>query len=134
MIKQIAHICINTSDLQKTHHFYTEVLGLKEAFMFERKGAPFGYYFALGNNTFIEVFKGEPMGEGKIKHVAIEVEDMDGFIERIRSHGVKLGDKKRGSDRTWQAWLADPNGVRIELHEYTDESRQFKGGTCTVNW
>jgi catechol 2,3-dioxygenase-like lactoylglutathione lyase family enzyme len=134
MIKQIAHLCIHTSDLQKTQHFYTEVLGLKVAFQFERKGEPFGYYFALGGNTFIEVFKGDPGAAGTIRHVAIEVEDMDGMIKRVRSHGVKIGEKKQGADHTWQVWLADPNGVQIEFHEYTPESMQFKGGTCVVNW
>jgi catechol 2,3-dioxygenase-like lactoylglutathione lyase family enzyme len=134
MIKQIAHICIHAADLQKTHHFYTEVLGLKVAFTFERKGEPFGYYFALGNNTFVEVFKGEPGGSGGIKHLAIEVEDMDGMIKRIRGYGVEIGEKKQGADHTWQVWLSDPNGTRIEFHEYTNESMQFKGGTCVVNW
>jgi len=134
MIRQIAHVCIHTTDLQKTHRFYTEVLGLKEAFRFERKGEIFGYYFAMGNRTFLEVFQGEPGGTGGIKHLAIEVDDMDGMIVRLRGHGVEIGEKKRGADRTWQVWLNDPNGVRIEFHEYTDESLQFRGGTCVANW
>jgi predicted enzyme related to lactoylglutathione lyase len=29
-----------------------------------------------------------------------------------------------GSDGSWQAWLADPDGNRIELHMYTPESKQ----------
>lgn len=133
MIKQLAHVCIHTTDLQKTHHFYTVVLGLKEAFRFVSKDEPFGYYFALGSNTFIEVFKGDPGGVGAIKHLAIEVEDMDDMIRRVRDHGVEIGEKKRGADRTWQVWVSDPNGVRIEFQEYTAESMQFKGGICEKN-
>ena len=29
-----------------------------------------------------------------------------------------------GADHSWQAWLADPDGNRIELHQYTPESKQ----------
>ncbi len=106
---------------------------MKVAFRFERNGELFGYYFAMGNNTFVEVFKGDPGGSGGIKHLAIEVEDMDGMIARVKSHGVEIGGKEQGADRTWQVWLSDPNGVKIEFHEYTTESMQFKGGTCVVN-
>ncbi len=29
-----------------------------------------------------------------------------------------------GSDHSWQAWLSDPDGNRVELHQYTPESWQ----------
>jgi hypothetical protein len=37
-----------------------------------------------------------------------------------------VGEVKMGSDHSWQAWLADPDGNRIELHAYTPESNQVK--------
>ena len=134
MIKQLAHICIHTTDLEKTLGFYTEVLGLEKGFDFERKGACFGYYLKLGATTFIEVFPGEPGAVGNINHVAIEVEDMDGLIARLREHGVEVGEKTLGADHSWQVWITDPNGIRIEFHEYTDQSMQRVGGTCVVDW
>ena len=132
MIKQLAHICIRSTDLEKTAWFYTEVLGLEKAFDFERDGKAFGFYIHLGNNTFVEVFEGDPGTEGNIRHAAVEVEDMDGLIQRITSHGVEIGEKKLGSDRSWQVWVTDPNGIRIEFHEYTAQSRQLVGGTCQL--
>lgn len=134
MIKQLAHICIHATDLEETSRFYTEILGLKKAFVFERNGEPFGYYIDFGNNTFVEVFKGSPGEVGNIQHVAVEVEDMDGLIDRIRSHGLEIGEKKLGADQTWQVWLTDPNGIRIEFMEYTEDSRQRVGGTCVAAW
>ena len=134
MIKQLAHICIHTTDLDETLRFYTEILGLETAFDFQKDGAPFGYYIKLGQDTFIEVFQGEPGEVGNINHMAIEVEDMDGLIGRIRSHGVDIGEKNLGADHSWQVWVTDPNGVRIEFHEYTPKSMQLVGGTCVVNW
>jgi catechol 2,3-dioxygenase-like lactoylglutathione lyase family enzyme len=134
MIRQLAHICIHTNDLEETLRFYTEVLGLEKAFTFEKNGALFGYYVKLGEQTFIEVFRGDPGPVGNINHVAIEVDDMDGLIARIRDHGVDIGEKKRAADHTWQVWVTDPNGIRIEFQEYTPESMQRVGGTCMVNW
>lgn len=134
MIKRLAHVCIHTKDLDKTLRFYTDVLGLEKAFDFERKGAHFGYYIKLDDRSFIEVFEGEPGEVGNINHLAIEVEDMDGLIARLKGHGVEVGQKKLGADHSWQVWITDPNGVRIEFHEYTPESMQLIGGTCVVDW
>jgi len=134
MIKQLAHICIYTRDLEKTRTFYTGALGLQTGFEFERDGELFGYYLKVGNNTFIEVFKGDPPPVGGIQHVAIEVADLDTLIARIRVAGFKVDDKKLGADNSWQAWTTDPNDVRIELHEYTQDSKQLTGGKCIVTW
>ena len=133
MIKQLAHICIHATDLEKTAWFYTDVLGLEKAFEFQRNGETFGFYLAVGNDTFIEVFTGDSAEIGNIKHVAIQVEDMGSLIARIRQHGITMSEKKRGADHSWQVWVTDPNGVRIEFHEYTSESCQVVGGTCVLN-
>jgi catechol 2,3-dioxygenase-like lactoylglutathione lyase family enzyme len=130
MIKQIAHICIMTKNIEQTYKFYTEILGLEKGFEFEQDGEIFGYYIKLGNNTFIEVFKGDPGKVGNINHVAIEVNDMDSLIEKIRSYGIDMKDKIIGSDHSWQTWVTDPNGIRIEFHEYTPQSSQITGAKC----
>ncbi|MDA1088329.1 MAG: VOC family protein [Verrucomicrobia bacterium] len=134
MITQLAHICIHASDLDETYAFYHDALGLEKGFEFEKDGEPYGYYLKCGGQTFIEVFKGTSGEEGNIKHVAIEVEDMDGLIQRIREHGIEIGEKTLGCDHSWQVWVTDPNGVRIEFHEYTEKSMQRVGGTCIVSW
>jgi len=134
MIKQLAHLCIHTEDLAKTERFYIDALGLEPGFRFLKNGKRFGCYLKLGSSTFIEVFEGKRGSPGNINHLAIEVDDMDGVIARLRENGVEVTDKKLGADHSWQAWLEDPNGVRIELHEYTPESLQRTGGDCAVDW
>ena len=131
---QIAHICINSRDLVATETFYCGLLGLEKAFSFERKGELFGFYIKMENNTFIEFFKGEPGSEGNIRHVAIEVDDIDSLIKRFNEAGVAIGDKKLGADQTWQVWAEDPSGVKIEFQQYTDKSCQRIGGICKVDW
>ena len=134
MIKQLAHLCILTSDLEKSRWFYCEVLGLEEGFDFKHEEKLVGFYVKLGENTFIEVFEGEVVEQGNIRHMAIEVEDMDAVIERIREYGVEVTDKKMGADHSWQSWTIDPDGNEIEFHEYTEESLQLHGGVCKVVW
>ena len=134
MIKQLAHVCINTNDLDATSRFYFEGLGLEQGYEFIKNNERFGYYIKLGNDTFIEVFTGEPGCAGNISHFAIEVDDINGVITRLRQHGYEVGDSSLGGDHSWQAWTTDPNGVRIEFHQYTEKSFQLTGGICAVDW
>jgi catechol 2,3-dioxygenase-like lactoylglutathione lyase family enzyme len=134
MIKQLAHVCIHAEDLTVTETFYVEVLGLERGFTFMKDGTEVGFYIKLGASTFIEVFQGKPSDEGSIKHFAIEVDDIDTVINKLRSHGCEATDKKLGIDHSWQSWTQDPNGIRIEFHQYTADSLQLKGGIGEVNW
>lgn len=134
MITRLAHICIHTQDLAETERFYCDVLGLEKGFDFIKDDALFGFYIKLGNDSFIEVFKGNPGSLGNINHLAIETDDIDQVITKLCSNGFKATDKKLGGDHTWQSWTEDPSGVRIEFHQYTEKSLQFQGGVCEADW
>lgn len=134
MIKRLAHVCIHTNDLRKTEDFYCHALGMDRHFDFEKAGDLFGFYLKAGNDTFIEVFKGNPGEVGNIHHLALEVDDIDSVINRIRASGYEICDKTLGADDAWQAWTEDPNGVKIELQEYSEKSCQVIRRTCQVNW
>jgi len=107
---------------------------MERYFDFEKDGDLFGYYLRVGDGTYIEVFKGEAGTVGNIHHMALEVDDIDLVIARVRDNGFKIGDKSLGADDSWQAWMEDPNGVKIELHQYTPKSCQIIRRTCIVNW
>ena len=134
MIKRLAHVCIHTTNLTKTEHFYCQALGLKKQFEFVRNDKPFGFYLRLGNHSFIEVFAGDPGEVGNINHLALEVTSIDEIAQTLKAHGYEISEKKMGGDHSWQAWTADPSGIRIELHEYTAQSMQLTGGVCHVDW
>ncbi|MEX0330216.1 MAG: VOC family protein [Puniceicoccaceae bacterium] len=134
MIKRLAHACIHSQDLTETEAFYCQALGMERHFAFEKDGDLFGFYLKVGDQTYIEVFKGEPGAVGNINHLALEVEDMDAAIARLKDHGIDVTEKKLGADQSWQAWLTDPSGVRIELHQYTAESSQYNRRTVKVDW
>jgi lactoylglutathione lyase/glyoxylase I family protein len=135
MIKQLAHACIMSSNLAATEAFYCGKLGLRKTFDFIKEGELYGFYLALGNGTFLEVFA-EPAEEhpSRIRHLCFEVDDIDVAIGRLDEKGVAHTEKKQGGDNTWQTWIKDPDGIDIEFHQYTDRSSQIAGGDCMVDW
>lgn len=137
IVKQIAHVCIFAHDLKQTEEFYRDVLGIEKVFNFTRNGEVFGFYMNAGGDSHIEVFhKSESSFSeaNQINHICLEVIDMDEAIAHVRSKGVEIRDKSIGCDDTWQSWTADPNGVKIELFEYTGESAQFVGRDRVAHW
>ncbi len=127
MIKNIAHLCFHVADLDRSLAFYCDKLGLHHAFDFTNEdGERFGTYLAVGGRNFIELFKGEPKrGKGQsYAHMCLEVDDIQTTVAHLRSMGVEVTDVKLGTDHSYQAWLADPDGNRIELHQYTPDSLQ----------
>lgn len=139
LVKQVAHTCIFARDLDAVEAFYRDVIGIERKFDFKRGDKRIGFYLDFGNRTFVEVFlKGEARFEetNQINHICFETDDLDGFIAHVKSKGVDISEKKLGADGTFQAWLADPSGVKLEIFEYTPESMQFgpDGAVCQVDW
>ncbi len=140
MIKQLAHLCMNTENFEPMISFYRDTLGLKVAFTLDAPdGEPFGYYFACGETTFIELFDKERSGKiwggsgdiirgTNISHLCFQVEDIHGYRDILMGHGVSVTDIATGMDRSMQCWIKDPDGNAIELMEYTSTSMQIIGG------
>jgi len=139
MIKQLAHVCLTAKDLAATEDFYCGALGLEKLFNFCRDGKTIGFYLKVTKDTFIEVFALDASGsasavapEGPIGHLCFEVDDIDEVVARLKALGYEAGQKSFGPDNSWQAWTADPSGVRIEFHQYTPESTQLTGNDCIL--
>lgn len=136
-ITRLAHINIGSTDLAASERFYCEILGLSKAFEFHKDGALYGFYVNVGDTTFVEIFtqdEGANPPNALLRHLCLEVDDLDAVIADVRAKGWEISDKKRGCDQSWQAWITDPSGVPIELMQYTPESSQFTGAPCEVNW
>ena len=136
-VKQVAHVCIFAKDLAETRDFYQNVLGLPIVFNFNRKGEWYGFYLDAGGRSNVEVFLKPEASygpENAITHFCLEVENIDDAVAHIKSQGVPVTDKKYACDDTFQAWIRDPNDVKIELFEYTEKSAQFAGGDRIADW
>jgi lactoylglutathione lyase/glyoxylase I family protein len=128
MIKGIAHICFTVSDLDRALGFYQDGLGFEHAFDFMREsGERYGCYLHIGERNFIELFEGEPSEPAErpsFRHFCLEVEDIEDTVATLRDRGLEVSEIKLGKDQSYQAWLTDPDGNRIELHAYTPASWQ----------
>lgn len=136
MFTGLAHLCFRVRDLDRAVDFYCDKLGLKHGFDFiNEQGQRYGAYIHVGQRTFIELFEAPKSGttdsgdgsggaSGGYQHFCMEVDDLAQTVAQLRNNGVEVTEPKLGLDQSWQAWLSDTEGNRIELHQYTEQSWQ----------
>lgn len=135
MIKGLAHVCLSATDLAAAERFYCGGLGLAKVFDFIRNDRVVGFYLEVSKGNYIEVFQRDGIDAGAaspIMHFCIEVDDMEETGRRLAQHGYQTTPKTMGADQSWQMWVTDPSGVRIEFHQYTEHSSQLTRHPCVL--
>lgn len=133
MVKQIAHMALEISNLEKSVAFYCGALGLEYKFDGrDENGVIRMVYLQVCEGVFIEMF---PSGIHKAErkdyligyhHLCFEVDDIQKSAEEIQAKGYTLSHPvQKGSDNSWQFWVNDPDGNPIEFMQYTKESKQL---------
>jgi len=141
LIARLAHLCLKTDKLNEMVAFYRDVLGLPIKFDLKNDaGTSFGYYFDLGNRTFIEIFDhqlaakqwnhaADPLERRPSMHYAhfcMESPDLAKLKAQWFEKGLKSSEITKGMDGSLQMWISDPDGNAIEVMQYTSESLQTK--------
>jgi len=134
MITGIAHVAFRVKDLAKSIEFYTDILGLEEAFrLLHDDGEPWLVYLQINANTFIELFpegkKEMPVTPDSIgfAHLCLHVDDICATVNDLRNRGLECpGEPTKGKDGNWQYWVKDPDGNDIELMQIMPDSLQVK--------
>lgn len=130
----LAHIAIRARDLETSVRFYVEQLGCAELFRLNRdNGDLMLVYLRVTDDQYIEIF---PHGEGEgaappqaagMNHFCLAVADLDHTVAELERRGATMTRGiTLGRDGNRQAWLADPDGVRIELMEMAPDSSQAR--------
>jgi lactoylglutathione lyase len=124
MVKKLLHTRYRVSDLDKTVHFYKEVLGLTET---RRSKSPRGselvFFKAPGSDEEIEICKFDDSGPVKvgsdITHLAFEVDSIEEFAKQAAAKGYPLSDgpTKTGGGSVI-AFVDAPEGYEVELIEH----------------
>jgi catechol 2,3-dioxygenase-like lactoylglutathione lyase family enzyme len=131
----IAHIAVTTRDMEKSLDFYTNALGLKKVFEIPEPetGKPWIIYLYVGGRQFVELFyngsKDNPWQQELcgFNHLCLEVDNIHTATEKITKAGYTLDSPpKQGADYNWQAWVKDPDGIRVELMQIDPQSPQAK--------
>jgi catechol 2,3-dioxygenase-like lactoylglutathione lyase family enzyme len=121
LIRGIQHCALVVSDLERSRAFYGGALGLAEiprpaSFAFAgawfQAGADEVHLIVEGDTTMrAGAFEhGAGLAAGLVTHLALEVDDLDGAVGRLREHGVEIGGgpMPRG-DGVQQAFTLDPD-------------------------
>ena len=103
----------------------------------QSKGSsPWIDYIEVAPHQYLELFhaEGNPKetvedltGRVGYQHLCLEVSDIKKAYDVCVANGIKPNTEiSLGADGAYQFWLTDPDGNRLELMQYTEESRQVK--------
>ncbi len=134
MIKGIAHLAFDVSDMKKSLAFYCDILGFQKVFEIrDHEGNPWIEYIKVCQGQFIELFYcSDPLTQGSAKkasysHLCLEVDDIYEIANRIKANGLVLDvEPVQGKDLNYQCWVKDPDGNRIEFMQMSPDSPQSK--------
>jgi lactoylglutathione lyase len=134
MITHIGHSAFLVSDLERSLHFYCNVLGLQEAFQLKRPdGKPWLVYIRVDEHSFVELFPGRPADappldpKSSYRHLCLLVDDIQETVKMLGARGLPVpGEPKLGGDGNWQYWIKDPDGNDIELMQIMPDSLQAR--------
>lgn len=119
--RKIAHVVLNTTDIERTAQFYTQVLGMRISDWSERQMA------FLRCNSDHHVIALNQATWPSINHIAYEMTSIDHFMRGIgslRAHGIapQWGPGRHGPGDNTFSYFTDPAGL---VCEYTSEVAQI---------
>jgi catechol 2,3-dioxygenase-like lactoylglutathione lyase family enzyme len=146
-VRRLDHVFIGTDRLLETRDFYVELLGLTEGPRPKLKSK--GFWLYAGEDAVIHlVEKGtnpdapagadegtdrKPMKQGGAAddqnvletgsddHIALSVEDSSGAVQFMKDNGLPYWDRLLADRGLYQVFVRDPNGVVVELNDYTPD-------------
>jgi lactoylglutathione lyase len=126
MVKKLLHTRYRVTDLEKTVHFYSKVLGLEEVKRSTSgRGSQLVFFKAPGSEEEIEICKFDESGPVQVgpdlTHLAFQVDDMEAFAKHAESLGYPLSDgPHKTSSGSVIAFVDAPEGYEIELIQHAN--------------
>jgi glyoxylase I family protein len=109
----VDHVAINVDDVAESVAFFTEVLGLTLRNDRPDLGIDGAWLDAGGQQVHLLE---APLPPNLGQHLSLLVSDVDDVVAELRHRGVTVSDAMGvGHDR--QAFLVDPSGNAVELHQ-----------------
>ena len=117
------HFTILTDDVEGTVRFYGDLLGLEPG---PRPNLAFPGAWLYGNGApILHVIGGRQKSElraGVIDHMAFTGRDLAATLAALKSRGIEHECRRQVGSGTWQVFLHDPNGAKVELDFAASES------------
>ena len=115
-ILSLHHVALHVADVEKSCHFYEQVLGLsplpRPAFSFP------GAWFALGASQELHLIgerTQEVFSASRGNHFALQTDALQPWIEHFDAMQVAYLPPKQRPDGIWQLFVRDPDGYYVEL-------------------
>jgi lactoylglutathione lyase len=128
-VKSIVHVALDVSNIEASLEFYVGKLGFEEMYRVEFAKRLGIVNLRITDTQYLELFPvaadapAPAHNVGGLHHLCLAVEDIDAVIAEITARGVVLTrPRKLGMDGNVQAWIADPDGNRIELMQVSPGS------------
>src|ERR1700754_1459462 len=120
MVKRLDHTRYRVTDLDKTVHFYKDVLGLQEVRrMTSGRGSQLVFFKAPESEELIEICKFDESGPVQVgpdlTHLAFEVDDIEAFAKQTAAKGYPLSDGPHKGKENIIAFIDAPEGYEVEL-------------------
>ena len=122
LFKNVSHISVTVTDIEKTREFYTGVLGFKEiarpAFDFP------GIWYSLGGDLQLHIILNDQLVrpaverekiQARYAHFALWTDDCDATAARIEALGLICRDVFSGPTGLRQVFVKDPDGNMVEF-------------------
>ncbi|MGR8921545.1 MAG: VOC family protein [Gammaproteobacteria bacterium] len=126
-LERLEHYFVYAADLERSRHFYGEVLGLEQG---PRPDFDFpGFWFYLDDQPVVHVgnteFEGGYVEDGErvtsgstgaVDHIAFRGNHIDDFLARFDAMGIDFQRREVPDFKLSQLFVKDPDGVTIELN------------------
>ena len=116
---RLNHVGIYAKDYDESMRFYTQTVGLKEAFTIkDAAGKPTLSYLQITKDTFLEIAPATAERPAGLSHIGIWPENLGATVAALRQHSLRVDDPRTGATLTSITNATDPNGVRLELLDF----------------
>lgn len=118
----LRYTAIQVRDLDRALGFYENVLGLRVTTRIkvpETKGE-LAIITSEGVDHWLEInwYADQEYQSGdELDHIAFQVEDLDAALSYLKSKGVELVSYVRESENSRWTYVADPDGIWIEIYQ-----------------
>jgi catechol 2,3-dioxygenase-like lactoylglutathione lyase family enzyme len=117
MLLSLGHVTVRSADFERTERFYCDLLGMRIG---PRPAiAVPGRWFYIGDQAVLHVLPSTAEAAagagGAIDHFAFDADELPAFQRRLEAVGEPFEGRRLADSDTWQVFLTDPDGVRVEL-------------------
>ena len=125
---RLNHVGMYVKNFEESMHFYTKTMGFRETYLFkDEEGKPAMALLQISRETFLELMPADADHPVGFSHAGIWVDDVKATIRELRQKGVKVEDSHVGLRMKALATdVIDPDGLRLEILEFTPDSLQKK--------